>query len=260
VEQNNIEEFAKRLHDARLCAYAIEKLSADVEGFTLENAYKIQDIGIDYRITAGETIIGSKMGLTSEAKRLQMDLHSPIYGMLTDKMQLQNGQEHSLKGTIHSKIEPEIAFFIDKDLKGKVTEEDVWDACSGVCVAMEILDSRFKNFKYFSLEDVVADNSSSSYFVLGEKVQAPNKNVNNLKMSMTVNGEIVQEGNSAAISSNPVQSIIQQCELFAERGLYLKAGSVVLAGAATPAVALAPGMEVKLAVQSLGDVSLNITE
>ena len=39
-------------------------------------------------------------------------------------------------------------------------------ACSGVGPALEILDSRYRDFKYFSLSDVVADNASSSHVVL----------------------------------------------------------------------------------------------
>ena len=111
------------------------------------------------------------MGLTSEAKRKQMDLDSPLYGELTDKMQVQNGGTYKLDGQIHPKIEPEIAFLISKELSGIVTREQVLEATSEVYACMEILDSRYKQFKYFSMEDVISDNSSSSQFILGNPIK-----------------------------------------------------------------------------------------
>ncbi|MCY4524157.1 MAG: hypothetical protein OXB84_05415, partial [Halobacteriovoraceae bacterium] len=131
-------------------------------------------------------------------------------------------------------------------------------SCSWVCAAMEILDSRYKGFKYFSLEDVVADNSSSSYFVLGkEKIDPKKIDVRNLKMTMNAKEEEFI-GNSNAILGDPVNSIMEFCELLELNNLSLKAGSIVLAGAATTAVNLAAGMHVKLTVEKLGGVFLDI--
>ena len=41
------------------------------------------------------------------------------------------------------------------------------DYIEKVAPAIEVIDSRYKNFK-FSLEDVIADNCSSSGYVIGE--------------------------------------------------------------------------------------------
>jgi 2-oxo-3-hexenedioate decarboxylase len=114
-----------------------------------------------------------KMGLTSEAKRKQMNLDSPVYGVLTDRMQVPAGGVFRLRGFIHPKIEPEIAFRTSRELRGKISREEALDACSSAMAAMEILDSRYVDFKYFSLPDVVADNSSSCMFVLGTAERPP---------------------------------------------------------------------------------------
>lgn len=144
-----------------------------------------------------------------------------------------------------------------RELRGRPTADEALAACSGVCAAMEILDSRFLNFKYFSLPDVVADNSSSAYFVLGRTVLPPRSDDwSKLEMVMEVNGQPAQSALSDAISGNPVNSIVQLCELLDERGLALPAGSIVLAGAATQAVQLESGMEIRLKVQKLGEVRL----
>ncbi len=266
---NMILEAASTLDNAMLEAREMERLTLRFPDLSLDDAYLIQDEGIKLRSIRGEKQIGLKMGLTSEAKRKQMNLGSPIYGVLTDRMQIQEGSTFLLEGKIHPKIEPEIAFIIGRDLRGKVTREEALAACSGVAAAMEILDSRYIGFNYFSLPDVVADNSSSAFFVLGKihnftgdetdsKFDLSKIDLGKLEMSMEVNGEVVQRATSDAISGDPVMSIVLLSELLESRGLTLPAGSIVLAGAATQAVKMEPGMEIRLSVTSLGSVSVRV--
>ena len=166
-----------------------------------------------------------------------------------------------MAGKIHPKIEPEVAFHITKELKGTVTREEVLAACSGVYASLEILDSRYEHFKYFSMEDVISDNSSSSHYILGELVtDFSGLDLKNLNMKMSVNDTLAQEGNSVDISGDPVVSVMQLCELLEQRGQSIPADCFVLAGAATAAVALEPGMEVKLEVEGLKTLSVSIGE
>jgi 2-oxo-3-hexenedioate decarboxylase len=78
-------------------------------------------------------------------------------------------------------------------------------------------------------------------------------------MKMEVNGKVVTEGNSEMISGDPVNSLVELCRLLDDRGLYVPAGSIVLAGAPTQALQLEPGMEVRLRVDTLGDVSVKVS-
>lgn len=261
MDKGQINQIAQTLHDARLSARSLPQFSKEITDFKRADAYAIQERGIELRLAAGEKLVGLKMGLTSEGKRRQMNLDSPLYGALTDKMQVQNGGHYSLTGSIHPKIEPEVAFFIKQELKGKITRPQVLDATEAVCAALEILDSRYDGFKYFSMEDVIADNSSSSHFILGPKLtQFHSIDLKNLKMAMKVNGATKMEGNSRDISDDPVISVIQLAELLAQRGQAIPAGSVVLAGAATAAIALEAGMTVSLEVEALPSLSVSIKD
>jgi 2-oxo-3-hexenedioate decarboxylase len=255
----DISHWGDVLHQARLEKAPIEQISDKISDFDRGDAYAIQEHGIEQRVKAGEKVIGLKMGLTSEAKRKQMDLDAPLYGVLTDHMQVQNLGTYSLEGQIHPKIEPEIAFYIDKELKGSPSREEVLAATKEVYACMEILDSRYKQFKYFSMEDVISDNSSSSQFILGEPIKDfKNIDLANLELEMFVNDGVVEKGNTKAISGDPVVSVIQLCELLALRGKTLPAGMIVLAGAATTAVKLEQGMQIELRMQELGTVKLAV--
>ena len=253
-----IQDLARHLDQATLEAREVERLTLRHPELSLSDAYRIQDAGALLRTSRGEKQIGLKMGLTSEAKRRQMNLKSPVYGVLTDRMRVDEGSLFALRGKIHPKIEPEIAFLVAREIHGVPSPQEALQACSGVCAAMEILDSRYLNFKYFSLPDVVADNSSSAYFVLGRTILGPHAaDWAALEMAMEVNGKPAQSAISSAISGNPVNSLVQLCELLSERGLSLPAGSIVLAGAATQAVQLEAGMTIELKVQKLGSVTLS---
>lgn len=259
MEDNKVELWASVLNEARMKAKPIVQISEQIGKFPRARAYEIQEKQFKARIRAGERQVGWKMGLTSEAKRKQMNLDSPLYGFLTDKMKVQTGKTFSIAERIHSKIEPEVAFWIKEDLSGKVTREQVLEACAGVCAALEILDSRYEQFKYFSMEDVIADNSSSSDFVLGAwREDFRDLDLKNLKMEMFADGKLSQSGISSDISNDPVLSVVQLCELLAERGQILKAGSIVLAGAATAAIELTPGLKVELKVDHLPTVRIEV--
>ena len=251
MEQAEISRWAAYLDTGLREGRELDRISSSIGEFAVADAYRIQAEGLRLREARGERQVGLKMGLTSRAKREQMNLHSPVYGSLTDRMAVANGR-FPLKGSIHPKIEPEIAFRVARELRGPVTREEALAACDGVAAALEILDSRYIGFKYFSLPDVIADNSSSSYFAVGPFLGDFSKlSLERLNMKMSVNGKVAQQAISAEISGDPVISLVQLCELLAAEKRALPAGSIVLAGAATTAVPLEPGLEVRLEVDHL---------
>ena len=83
-----------------------------------------------------------------------------IIGQLTADMQLDASTPLVTSNCCHPRAEPEIAFRLSKDIEGVLDAQEVLDYVDGVASAIEVIDSRYENFK-FSLEDVVADNCSS---------------------------------------------------------------------------------------------------
>jgi len=243
----DINALALELDRARLERREITPLS-DRTPFGLPDAYAIQRAGLSLRTSRGEKVVGWKMGLTSEAKRRQMNLDAPCYGVLTDAMRAEGTFAPGLG--IHPKTEPEIAFLTSRPLHGRITREEAAASISAVMPALEILDSRYRGFKYFSLPDVVADNSSSAWFVLGAPL-APVE-LGARTMRLLVDGIVAHEADSNAISGHPLESLVQLCAMSPEP---IPAGSVVLAGAATPAVPVEPGHEYALEIAGLGRVS-----
>ena len=246
------EVLSRELDAALLARREIPPLTKSHGEFDLSLAYEVQRRGLALRVGRGERVIGYKMGLTSAAKRAQMSLDAPIYGVLTNAMQVRG--EFQVREGVHPKIEPEIAFLTGRELAGSITREQAFAALRSVAPAMEVLDSRFAGFKYFSLPDVVADNCSSWRFVLGDWTQP--RELGGLRMRMSIDGCVAQEADSNAISGHPLESLVQLVAMLPHP---LPAGSVVLAGAATLAVALESGMLISLEVEALGAVRVRAT-
>ncbi len=246
------QKLADRLDAALLNRQEIPRLTEEVANLSVSAAYRVMIAGIALRQARGEHIVGWKMGLTSAAKREQMNLDRAIWGVLTDAMRVPHDGELRVADGVHPKIEPEIALRLGHALAGPVTREEAWEAVDGVCAALEVLDSRYVGFKYFSLPDVIADNASSWRYVLG--AWQPPCDVADLPMAMAINDTVVQSGTSAAISGHPVESLVQLMDLLTEFGITLPADAIILTGAATLAEPLLPGMRVSLRVPGLAEV------
>jgi 2-oxo-3-hexenedioate decarboxylase len=252
----NLSQLAATLDEAARTATAATQLIETHPDLTIEDAYAIQLLNVQRRWARGERRAGYKMGLTSRAKMQQVGVSEVIWGRLTDAMRLEEGGVLSLSRYVHARVEPEIAYIIGKPLSGNVSAAEALAAVEAVAPAMEIIDSRYKNFK-FSLPDVIADNSSSSGFYVGAWAK-PDTDVSNLGIIVEVNGRAVQVGSSAAILGNPVRSLVSAARLVGRAGESLMPGDIVLAGGATAAHALTVGEHIRTVFQTLGAVSFTV--
>ena len=250
----DIKAIAERLDNAMRTATATPQLE---QPLSVDQAYEVQAASMALRYNRGEHRIGMKMGFTSRAKMAQMGVDEMIWGRLTDTMLVEDGGSIRFDSYVHPRVEPEIAFVLKHPLSGNATPASALAAVGGVAPALEIIDSRYQNFK-FSWTDVVADNSSSSSFVVGPWSD-PSVDFSNLGMIVEIDGVARQVGSSAAILGHPIRSLVAAARLAEAAGEKLEAGSVVMAGGATAAEALAPGQHVRLVVQKLGHVEFRVS-
>lgn len=244
-----------QLHHAQRHQQPIGQFSTQ-QALTLVEAYEVQHELMKLRCQEGETLIGVKMGFTSEAKMAQMGVSEMIIGQLTNAMESSNGGSIKRSDFIHPRVEPEIAFRLSKDITEPIGLNEVLEYVNGIAAALEVIDSRYKNFK-FSLEDVVADNCSSAAFVLGV-FQEPKAVLTDLDMALLINGKSVEKGSSNDILGNPWKSLVAASELAYKYGLTLKAGHIVLAGAATSAHFINENDEIAAEVAQLNSIFLRV--
>ena len=220
-------------------------------------AYEIQQAVVNARLGPETQMVGAKLGLTSRAKQRQMSVEQPLYGWLTSDMALRAGEPLDLDALIHPRAEPEIAFVLGDVPVAPATVSSVLAATESVCAAIEIIDSRYDNFR-FRLPDVIADNASSAAFVLGGVAIDP-AHAGDLRLIgcvLSVDGEVVATAAGAAVLGHPAAAVAWLVNRLAERGRALPAGSIVLSGALTDAVAVGAGTRVTAEFGDLGMVEV----
>ncbi|MEQ1889013.1 MAG: fumarylacetoacetate hydrolase family protein [Alphaproteobacteria bacterium] len=248
---------AERLDNAMLTRQATPQITLEYPLLSLVDAYVIQALLVHRRLQRGERRIGMKMGLTSRAKMIQVGVNEMSWGRLTDAMILEEGGLLVRDAYIHPRLEPELAFLIGRPLSGKVTAAQAMSAVDGVAPAMELIDSRYRDFK-FTLNDVVADNSSSTGLVIGSW-RSPEQDLTNLGVVLEVNGRVIETASTAAILGNPVRSLVAAARLAGEAGETLHPGDIVMSGGITAAHTVSPGETVRATLQNLGFVSITVT-
>lgn len=253
----NPDELADRLIRAAADRQATTPLTDDYPDLDVATAYTLQDAVVRARRDAGAITVGAKLGLTSKAKQAQMKVDEPLYGWLSDDMQIDTGEPLVCDRFIQPRCEPEIAFLLAEDLDGPdVSAARVLAATDLVFPAVDVLDSRFAGYS-FKLPDVVADNSSCAGFVLGGQGTDPT----GFDMRLTgcvfeKNGELVATASGAAVLGHPAASVAWLVRKLAERGQGLSAGHIVLAGSMTEAVPVAPGDVITARFDRLGTVEI----
>jgi len=252
-----IDQLAHHCEQAEVEAHEITKITDDYPEMTYEDAYDIQWKVRENKEKRGTKIVGMKMGLTSQAKMRQMGVDNPCYGYLADYFAYGDGAEIKIDQLIHPKVEAEIAFILKKDLAGPGCNiADVLAATDFIMPAVEIIDSRYKDFK-FDLKSVIADNSSSSRYVTGARsMPVQDVDLKTLGVVLKINGETVDVAAGAAVLGHPATSIAMLANMLSERGEILKAGTFILSGAITAAHAVARGDNVTVMFQDLGTLTM----
>ena len=255
MQVNSYEAVAQQLRAAYTHGQ-IAPLRDYLEPTDAAGAYAVQAINTQFWQASGRRIVGRKAGLTSQAVQAQLGVDQPDFGVLFDDMRITDGGRLDPTLCLQPKAEAEIAFVLAHDLPSKETSlADVAAAVARVHAAIEIVDSRIKDWK-ITFADTVADNGSSAFFVLEERgVPLSGLDLEAAAMVMTINGKQVSTGIGAAALGNPLNAACWLARTLAQAGAPLKAGDILLAGALGPMVALQPGDAVRAEIAGIGACS-----
>ncbi|WP_243290924.1 fumarylacetoacetate hydrolase family protein [Bacillus sp. FJAT-47783] len=257
-----MDQVAEQLYEAEKQAEEVGKMTDRFPQLQVVTAYEIQRKLIKIKEEREQTRrSGYKLGLTSRAKQEMMGVHEPTYGVLLENMQLFEGEQVSVAPFIHAKIEPEIAFVFDKEVKGpSITTAAILDATAYIAPAMEVIDSRYRDF-HFTLADVIADNSSSSRFILSENLHRPDEvDLRLMGMVFKKNGEIESTSAGASVMGHPARAVAWLAKQLIETGQSIQPGDIVLSGALAKAVTIAPGDHFSVHFDGIGSLDITFKE
>lgn len=250
-------ELAEYLIKAEESQHAVPCITDKIKEFAISMGYQVQDELIKMKMAQGHKMLAFKMGLTSPAKMRQMKINEPIYGTVFDYMKVPEQGMIIMEELIHPKVEAEIAFILEEDIEGpNVTGDEVLTKTKYVFPALEIIDSRYQNFK-FQLPDVIADNTSASRVVFGNQLFKPKDfGLDSIGVTLTINGEIRGSGTSSDVLGHPANAVAMLAKMLFRHGKgNVPKGSVILSGGITEAILLTKGDDVTAKYDGMGDVN-----
>jgi len=260
MEEGRIQTLADMLLAAEMSRNPIPPLTESDSGITVDEAYRIQLRIMEMKKSSGQVVVGKKIGLTSLAMQAMLGVKEPDYGHILNGMVVMEGEKIPTAELIAPRIEGEIAFVLKEDLKGPgVTLTEVIRCSEGVIPALEIIDSRVRDWK-IKLPDTVADNASSARLVLGGALTSlPAVDLRTVGMVMEKNGEVLATAAGAAVLGHPASAVAWLANKLAAYGIPLRKGEVILSGSLTAAVPVAAGDFFRADFGLLGDVKIKFS-
>jgi len=255
------EEKARLLHRARRDRVAIEPFTDEDPTLGMADGYAVQAALTRMILADGDTVIGYKVGLTSRPMQRMIGVDSPDYGPVLGSTVYRDGDAVSLSRFIQPKIEAEIVFVLGERLEGRgVTVVDAHRATRGVAAAMEIVDSRFADWR-IKLADTVADLASNGAVAVSSRVvPLDGLDTRLVGMTMTRNGDLVDTGAGAAALGDPLAVVAWLANTLAENDVALEPGHLVMTGALHAAVPMAAGDVFRADFDRLGPVTVRVVE
>lgn len=253
---------AALLDEAERRATPVRQTTSVHPDITMDDAYRVQAAWLDLKRAAGERLVGHKIGLTSRAMQAAMAIDTPDSGFLTDRMVFAPGAELDTARFCDPKVEVELAFVLGTDLEGEVTVDDVLDATDHVTPAVELIDARSHRRdpdtgRPRTVLDTICDNAADAGIVCGGTPVAPREvDLRWVSALAYRNGTIEETGVAAGVLDHPAHGLVWLARRYAEHGLRLEAGHVVLAGSFTRPVDVRAGDDFRFDFGRLGAFEL----
>jgi 2-oxo-hept-3-ene-1,7-dioate hydratase len=262
LPQATLIELARKLYDARKNRTQLRHFSREYPQMTIEDGYAIQREWVKLELADGRVIRGRKIGLTSRAMQMASQITEPDYAPLLDDMFFETGTDIPIDRFIAPRIEVELAFVLNKPLKGpKVTLFEVLQATEYVTPALEIIDARIEQFdrdtkvmrKVF---DTISDLAANAGIVLGGRPVKPDAvDLRWVGALLYKNGVIEESGLAAAVLNHPATGVAWLANKIAAYDEQLNAGDVVLGGSFTRPTAAVRGDVLHADYGPLGNIS-----
>ncbi len=207
------------------------------------------------RLDAGEAPLGWKLGMGVPAAMEKLGTDAPLVGYLNEPSRVESGATVSLEGWSGAKLEPEVAVHMGADLAGDASREDAEAAIAGLGVAIELVDL---DAGESDPEKILAADIYQRHVLLGPVTEGASPA--GVTASIVKNGaEAAAADDVTAATGDPVDLVLHVARTLAAAGETLAAGHVVICGSVVPALDIAPGDNVEVALEPLGSLVVSFS-
>ena len=266
LTQEQIQNASQALYQAELERIQIDALTSTYPNMTMDDAYAVQSAWMELKEADGDETIGYKIGLTSRVMQRAMGIDIPDYGVLKQSMSFENDSKIKASDFTDPRIEVELAFVLKERLFGEsVSVEDVLNATDYVIPALELIAARSHRVHPESsyartVIDTISDNAANAGIIMGGNKIMPSDVDLRWCGAMLFRNDVIEEtGLAAAVLNHPANGICWIAKRFAQHGVALEAGQVLLSGSFTAPIKVKKGDVIYADYGPLGDISCEFT-
>ena len=273
LDRDQIADIAAAHETARATATAIDPVTRAHPDITLDDAYAIQAAWVDLQVANGSVVRGHKIGLTSRAMQMAMNIDEPDFGALLDYMFIPSGGSIAAADHIDPKIEVEFAFVLQDRLvpyrlDRALTPDDVYAATEHIVPALELIDARSYRVhpddrRTRTVRDTISDNAANAGIIVGtEQVAVESARQGDLRWAGAIcsrNGVVEETGLGAGVLDDPVMGVVWLANRLQRIGIPLEAVETILAGSFTRPVDCRAGDHFTVDFGYLGTLELDVT-
>jgi len=259
ISRSAIEALAAELNTAAECGLAVPTPSSRPEftssGFTLNDAYAVEEILKLGRESAGHKSVGRKVGYANKAMWRVLKLETLVWAhMYEDTVHhaANNSATLTLRNTRSLRIEPEIVFGVKQTFTSQPLDASAaLAAADWLALGFEIIDCPYPDWK-FQPADFVASFGLHAALIVGDKIPISADRIPQLleelarfKLRMLKGRErqLVEEGSGKNSLKSPALCLAELGAAIARRfpNELLSAGEIVSSGTLTAGHLTAPG-------------------
>jgi 2-keto-4-pentenoate hydratase len=236
----------------------LDAIPEDLRPATREDGYAIQAALVE---TTAAPLAGWKIAATSAAGQRHINVDGPLAGRLIVERAIENGATVSLATNLMRVAEVEFAFRFGEDLPPRdepYTVEEVMAAVATLHPAIEVPDSRYRDFTVVGAAQIIADNACAHVFMVGPAVTTDWRGIDlaAYEVSAVVNGGSVHHGVGANVLGDPRVALAWLANELSELGITVEAGQVVITGTCVSPIAVVPGDAVEANLGEFGALSV----
>ena len=257
VEPAAIERAAALIRVARLGRVPLDVLPADCRPSDEDEAYRVQEALNRQLTAAGEgPLAGHKIGCTTPVMQAFLNIPNPCAGEVFGRTVSLGHGTFRTADFLHVGVECEIAVQLAADLDGRGGQGQgrLEDAVGAVMASIEIVDDRYRDYPTLGTPTLIADDFFNAGCVLGEPVRDWRRlDLAAIAGRMLINGEEVGVGHGADILGHPFEALAWLAGSLSDRGRTLRAGEFVSLGSVVATKWVAPGDDVRIELDGLGE-------
>lgn len=258
TEQPQLKPLAKRMladYDARNPGTVFS------EGVRLglDDAWKLQAGVARLREQRGEKVVGYKIGCTCEGNQRANGLSHPVWGRLWSTEQHADGVALRKGDFGNVALEAEFAVTLGQAIDpAKASPEEVADAVDRIYPVIELHNLVMRGTAPHGHE-LIANNCIHAGVVRGRGVEVSRASVGT-DLALVFDGETVDSWTALQWPGDILASVKWLAERFAESGMRLKEGDMILTGAFGPPIALGDRTRVDVTSSAFGNVGATIAD